>query len=197
MSTETGLSQALSKSGNAQKRVPLRRRSKREPDLASVPTWEEVANTHGRFIYSLAYRLCGNHQDSQDLVQEVLLRVRRGLATYQPGNFEGWLSRITTNAFLDRVRKQKRRPTVPLPDEPDRVLAGSPNIESEIEANDLPEHLQTLLMSLSPDFRAAVVLKDVLGYAYEDISEILDVPIGTVRSRIHRGRGLLRKALTT
>jgi len=119
------------------------------------------------------------------------------LATYQPGNFEGWLSRITTNVFLDRVRKQKRRPTVPLPDEPDRVLTGTPDIESEIEANDLPEHLQELLMSLRPDYRAPIVLKDVLGYAYEDIAEILDVPIGTVRSRIHRGRSQLREALTT
>lgn len=174
-------------------------RSSHQPeatDATSIPTWEEVAETHGRFLYSLAYRLCGNHQDAQDLVQEVLLRVRRGLANYKPGNFEGWLSRITTNAFLDRVRKQKRRPTVPLPDEPDRVMVGSPDLESEIAANDLPEHLQELLLQLAPDYRVVVVLKDVLGYSYEDIAELTDVPIGTVRSRIHRGRGKLKEALT-
>ncbi|MGF1596254.1 MAG: sigma-70 family RNA polymerase sigma factor [Acidimicrobiales bacterium] len=161
-----------------------------------VPTWEEVAHRHGRFLYSLSYRLCGNHQDAQDLVQEVLLRVRRGLATYQPGNLEGWLSRITTNTFLDRVRKQQRRPTVPLPDDPDRIMAGQPDVHAELAARNLPDHLQQLLLALPPDYRAAVVLKDVLGYSYEDIAEILGVPVGTVRSRIHRGRGRLRVALT-
>lgn len=161
----------------------------------SVPSWEEVAQLHGRFLYGLAYRLCGNHQDAQDLVQEVLLRVRRGLANYQPGNFEGWLSRITTNTFLDQVRKKKRRPTVPLPDEPDRVMAGSPDVHAESAARDLPDYLQQLLLDLSPDFRVAVVLADVIGYSYDEISQILDIPVGTVRSRIHRGRGRLREAL--
>ena len=73
-----------------------------------VPTWEEVARDHGRFLYTVAYRLAGNHDDAQDLVQEVLLRVQRGLAGYRPGNLEGWLSRITTNLFLDQVRANKR-----------------------------------------------------------------------------------------
>ncbi len=170
----------------------LRRRTR----ATEVPSWEEVAHTHGRFIYSLAYRLAGNHHDAQDLVQEVLLRVRRGLATYQPGNLEGWLSRITTNAFLDRVRKQKRRPTTPLPDDPDRVLQGSAGIHAELAQHDLPEDLQQLLADLPVDFRVPVVLKDVLGYSYEEIADQLDIPIGTVRSRIHRGRGRLRTALT-
>jgi len=166
-------------------------------DPASIPTWEEVAETHGRFLYSLAYRLCGNHQDAQDVVQEVLLRVRRGLPKYQPGNFEGWLSRITTNTFLDRVRKQQRRPTVPLPDEPDRVLVGAPDVEADMAASDLPQHLQQLLADLAPQYRAPVVLKDVLGFSYDEIADMLDIPIGTVRSRIHRGRGRLREALAS
>ncbi len=171
-------------------------RARRSDQAASaVPTWEEVALTHGRFIYSVAYRLTGNHHDAQDLVQEVLLRVRRGLATYQPGNLEGWLGRITTNAFLDRVRRDKRRPTVPLPDEPDRVIEGSAGIDAELEASDLPDHMQVLLASLPVDYRVPVVMKDVFGYSYEDIAQRLDIPIGTVRSRIHRGRGRLREAL--
>lgn len=124
------------------------------------------------------------------------MRVRRGLNSYQPGNLEGWLSRITTNAFLDRVRKQKRRPTVPLPDDPDRVIAGSPDVDAEMAARDLPEDLQTLLMALQPEYRVAVVLKDVLSFSYEEIAAMVDAPIGTVRSRIHRGRGKLREALT-
>ncbi|MGH9189729.1 MAG: sigma factor, partial [Acidimicrobiales bacterium] len=68
-----------------------------------IPTWEEIARDHGRLLYTLAYRLTGNHDDAQDLVQEVLLRVRKGLETYRPGSLEGWLSRITTNTFIDQV----------------------------------------------------------------------------------------------
>ena len=130
-------------------------------------------------------------------MQEVLLRVRRGLRSYKPGNLEGWLSRITTNAFLDRVRKQKRRPTQALPDEPDRYIEGSPGADAEAAQRDLPQHIQDALADLTPDYRAPVVLKDVIGYSYEEIAEILDVPIGTVRSRIHRGRTRLRTVLAS
>ncbi len=90
----------------------------------AVPTWEEVARDHGRRIYNFAYRLTGNPDDASDLMQEVLLRVRRGLAGYTPGSFEGWLWRITRNAFLDDVRRRKRRPTVALPED-DRSAIGS------------------------------------------------------------------------
>lgn len=161
-----------------------------------VPTWEEVARDYGRFLYMVAYRLTMNHDDAQDLVQDVLLRVQRGLATYQPGSMEAWLSRITTNAFLDRVRRQKRRPTDPLPeDEPDRVLPPSASAADDLDAAGLPAHLQDALADLPEDYRAAVVLCDVLDFSYDEIAEALDVPVGTVRSRIHRGRARLREAL--
>ena len=160
-----------------------------------VPTWEEVARDHGRFLYTVAYRLTGRHDDAQDLVQEVLLRVQRGLATYQPGSMEGWLSRITTNAFLDDVRRRKRRPVEALPDDPERVLAGAPSADEALAAADLPDHLQAALRDLPEDYRAAVVLCDVLGYSYQDIADTLEVPVGTVRSRIHRGRSQLRAVL--
>lgn len=137
-----------------------------------------------------------NHDDAQDLVQDVLLRVQRGLATYQPGSMEAWLSRITTNAFLDRVRRQKRRPTDALPeDDPDRVLPPSDSAADALDAAVLPEHLQEALADLPEDYRAAVVLCDVLGFSYEEIAESLDIPVGTVRSRIHRGRARLRTAV--
>ncbi len=161
-----------------------------------VPTWEEVARDHGRFIYHVAYRLTGDHQEAQDLTQEVLLRVRRGLATYQPGNMEGWLSRITTNAFLDDVRRRKRRPTDPLPDDPERLLEGGSSPDEVLAATVLPDEVQAAIAALPDEHRAAVVLCDVVGHSYEEIAEALDVPVGTVRSRIHRGRAKLRTALT-
>jgi len=169
--------------------------SEAEGPPSRVPTWEEIARDHGRFLYTVAYRLTGNHDDAQDLVQEVLLRVRRGLATYQPGSLEGWLSRITTNAFLDDVRRRKRRPLEVVPDLPERTLGVDADPDETIAQTRLPEDVQAALAALPDDFRAAVVLCDVVGLDYAEIARSLDIPSGTVRSRIHRGRALLRKAL--
>jgi RNA polymerase sigma factor (sigma-70 family) len=160
-----------------------------------APTWEEVARSHGRFLYTVAYRLTGNREDAEDLVQEVLLRVRRGLETYQPGSLEGWLSRIATNAFLDDVRRRKRRPEDLLPEDPDWVLPPTAGADEALAAEVLPDDVQAALGCLPEDFRAAVVLCDVVGLSYHEIGETLQVPVGTVRSRIHRGRAMLRKAL--
>jgi RNA polymerase sigma-70 factor, ECF subfamily len=164
---------------------------------ARVPTWEEVARTHGRFLYALAYRLTGDHDDAQDLVQEVLLRVRRGLATYEPGSLEAWLSRITTNAFLDEVRRRKRRPLEVVPDLPDQVFGTDEEPDEVLAKARLPEDLQRALLALPPEYRAAVVLSDVVGLDYAQVAAALGIPPGTVRSRIHRGRARLREVLAS
>ena len=158
-----------------------------------VPTWEAVARTHGRFLYNVAYRLTGNDDDAYDLVQEALLRVRKGLETYQPGSLEAWLSRIVTNVFLDEVRRRRRRPVEALPEDPERLLPSSPGADEATDS--LPDDVQAALRRLPEDFRTAVVLCDVVGLSYEEIADALSVPVGTVRSRIHRGRRLLRAAL--
>ena len=163
-----------------------------------MPTWEEVARTHGRFLYTVAYRLTGKDDDARDLVQEVLLRLHRGLATYRPGSLEGWLSRITTNVFLDGVRRRQRRPTDLLPEEPERaerVLPASKPAEETFTDATLSADIQRALDGLPLEFRAAVVLCDVAGLPYQEIATSLGVPVGTVRSRIHRGRALLRESL--
>ncbi len=160
-----------------------------------MPTWEDVAREHGAFIYTVAYRLTGTRHDAEDLVQDVLVRVQRGLRTYHPGSMQGWLSRITTNAFLDEVRRKKRRPTDYLPDDAERVLPKSAGADEVLADSSLPDEIQIAVMSLPEDYRAAVVLSDVVGLSYQEISEALDVPIGTVRSRIHRGRSQLRALL--
>jgi RNA polymerase sigma-70 factor (ECF subfamily) len=163
----------------------------------SIPlTWEEVARAHGRKIYNFAYRLSGNPDDAADLVQEVLLRVRQGLAQYQPGSFEGWLWRITRNAFVDELRRRRRRPTAPLPDDFDHSLLGSSPAPEEVLASiSLDEDVQKALLDLPYEFREAVVMCDVVGLSYEEISQAVTVPVGTVRSRIHRGRRMLRERL--
>ncbi|HEY2814330.1 MAG TPA: sigma-70 family RNA polymerase sigma factor [Acidimicrobiales bacterium] len=161
-----------------------------------APSWDTVAREYGRFVYTVAYRLTGNHDDAQDLVQEVLVRVQRGLATYRPGTMEGWLSRIATNAFLDDVRRRKRRPLDLAGDDID-TTATAPSVDEAVAAERLPDHIQVALRSLPDDYRAAVVLCDVVGLTYPEIAESLSVPVGTVRSRIHRGRLLLREVLVS
>lgn len=161
----------------------------------SVPTWEEVARDYGRFLYTVAYRLTGNDDDAQDLVQDVLLRVRRGLDTYRPGSMEGWLSRIATNAFLDDVRRRRRRPLELLPEEPERVIPPSVGADEALAAEVLPDEVQTAVRSLPPEYRVVVVLSDVVGLTYQEISDTLAIPVGTVRSRLHRGRAQLRDVL--
>ena len=161
-----------------------------------VPTWEEVARDHGRRIYNFAYRLTGNPDDASDLMQDVLLRVRRGLPGYTPGTLEGWLWRITRNAFLDDVRRRKRRPTVALPEGDHSSLGASEAPDAVLAESRLPEDLQEALLDLPFDFREAVVMCDVVGLSYDDIAEATGVPVGTVRSRIHRGRKMLRGMLS-
>lgn len=158
-----------------------------------IPTWEEVAREHGRFLYTVAFRLTGNRDDAQDLVQEALLKVRRGLERYEPGSLEGWLARIVTNVFLDDMRRRKRRPSSTLPENPDLVLPPSPAADEV--SHELPADLQAALASIPEDFRVPVVLCDVADQSYEQIAAAVGVPVGTVRSRIHRGRRLLRSTL--
>lgn len=178
------------------RREPRRaRRRWHRRDDGRVPTWEEVARDEGDFIYTVAYRLTGNREDAQDLVQEVLVRVQRGLRSYRPGSLRGWLGRITTNAFLDDARRRARRPVAVLPDDADAVLPTAPDAASASEAERLPEDVQAALAALPTEFRVAVVLADVVGLPYAEIAEQLGVPVGTVRSRIHRGRLALREAL--
>ncbi len=159
-----------------------------------IPTWEDIAREHGRFLYTVAYRLAGSDADAQDLVQEALLRVRRGLETYTPGSLEAWLARIVTNVFLDEVRRRRRRPSTALPEQPDLVLPPTAAADEASEA--LSDAVQDALAALPEEFRTAVVLCDVVGLSYDEIADAQDIPVGTVRSRIHRGRRLLRTALS-
>jgi RNA polymerase sigma-70 factor (ECF subfamily) len=161
-----------------------------------TPTWEDVAQRYGRKIYNFAYRLTGNPDDAADLVQEVLLRVRKGLDSYQPGSFEGWLWRITRNAFLDGIRRKQRRPEAALPEGDHHALGPSPSPDEVLASVRLSDDVQSSLLKLPYDYREAVVLCDVVGLTYDEIAEATDVPVGTVRSRIHRGRKQLRELLT-
>jgi len=164
-------------------------------DVATMPSWDELVREHADRVYRLAYRLSGNQQDAEDLTQETFIRVFRSVQNYQPGTFEGWLHRITTNLFLDMVRRRTRIRMEALPEDYDRVPADEPDPEQIYHDSRLGPDLQAALDSLPPEFRAAVVLCDVEGLSYEEIGATLGVKLGTVRSRIHRGRQALRDYL--
>lgn len=123
------------------------------------------------------------------------MRVFRSLKHYQPGTFEGWLHRITTNLFLDMVRRRAKIRMEALPEDYERVPGTDMTPEEAYSTANLDPALQHALDELSPDFRVAVVLCDVVGMSYEEIAETLGVKMGTVRSRIHRGRAQLRESL--
>ncbi len=159
------------------------------------PTWDEVVRQHSARVYRLAYRLSGNAQDAEDLTQETFVRVFRSLANYQPGTFEGWLHRITTNLFLDMVRRRQRVRFEALPEDAERLPSTGPSPEQVYSDTHFDPQVQAALDALSPEFRVPVVLCDIEGLTYEEISATLDIKLGTVRSRIHRGRVQLRAAL--
>ncbi len=163
---------------------------------AEVPTWDEIVERHSDRVFRLAYRLCGNRHDAEDLTQEVFVRVFRSLDTYTPGTFEGWLHRITTNLFLDSARRKQRIRFDALSDErASRLTSGEATPDIVYADTTFDDDIERALSTLPPDFRAAVVLCDVEGLTYEEIAQIMDAKLGTVRSRIHRGRAMLRNAL--
>lgn len=164
-------------------------------DRAAMPSWDDLVREHADRVYRLAYRLSGNAQDAEDLTQDTFIRVFRSLSNYQAGTFEGWLHRITTNLFLDMVRRRNRIRMEALPEDYARVPSNTPNPEQIYHDSRLDPTLQRALDSLAPDFRAAVVLCDIEGLSYEEIGTTLGVKLGTVRSRIHRGRQAIRDYL--
>lgn len=166
------------------------------PRADAAPSWDEVVERHSARVYRLAYRLTGNKHDAEDLTQDVFVRVFRSLSDYTPGNFEGWLHRITTNLFLDGARRKQRIRFDALADDAaERLASKEPQPEQDFEVRTWDDDVQAALEALSPEFRAAVVLCDVEGLPYDEIAAVLDIKLGTVRSRIHRGRAQLRESL--
>ncbi len=160
------------------------------------PTWDEVVTNHSAKVFRLAFRLTGNKFDAEDLTQEVFVRVFKSLANFKPGTLDGWLHRITTNLFLDQARRKQRIRFDGLTEDAAARLPGNdPGPERTFEFNNLDLDIAAALEALPPDFRAAVVLCDMEGLSYDEVAHALNIKLGTVRSRIHRGRAMLRESL--
>jgi RNA polymerase sigma-70 factor (ECF subfamily) len=158
-------------------------------------------------LYSAALRMTRNPSDAEDLVQETYLKAYRAFGSFQEGtNLKAWLYRILTNTFINTYRARRRRPEQSELDEVEELYlyrrlggleaaAASRSAEEEVLDHFTEAEVKQAVEALPEQFRLAVLLADVEGFSYKEIADILDVPIGTVMSRLHRGRRALQKAL--
>ncbi len=175
--------------------------------MADQATFTDVAMEFMPGLYSAALRMTRNRADAEDLVQETYLKAYRSFGSFTEGtNLRAWLYRILTNTYINNYRAAQRRPELSDVEDVEDLylykrLAGAGGSEAGRSAEDealdrfTDEDVKAALEALPEAFRMAVLLADVEGFSYKEISEITDVPIGTVMSRIHRGRRALQKAL--
>ena len=176
--------------------------------MADQANFERDAMEFAPQLYSAALRMTRNPADAEDIVQETFLKAYRGYHTFTEGtNLKAWLYRILTNTYINRYRKLQRRPSeVELGDLEDFYLfkrigetgtggGASRSAEEEVLESIVDSDVRGALEALPEHFRLPVLLADVEGFSYKEIAEIMDVPIGTVMSRLHRGRKALQKRL--
>jgi RNA polymerase sigma-70 factor (ECF subfamily) len=166
-----------------------------------VARFEALVERYSRHVYAVAYRMAGNEADARDLAQEAFIRVWRALRRIEPGaSLEGWLHRIVTNLYIDLLRRRPKARLQSL-DEPVPTDAGempreradpAVGVEQRVLDAAMDRRVQEALLELSADLRMVVVLADIEGYAYEEIAAMMGVPIGTIKSRLHRARRALR-----
>ncbi|WP_236975376.1 sigma-70 family RNA polymerase sigma factor [Membranihabitans maritimus] len=155
-------------------------------------------------LHTFAYHLAFNDDDAKDLVQETFLKAYKALDSYEPGtNAKAWLFKILKNAYINQYRKRARRPTkvdyedyIGYQDREDQASIDFMDLREEIFDNLIGDEVTSAVNSLPVDFRAVILLCDIEGFTYEEISKIIDVPIGTVRSRLHRARNMLKEKLS-
>ena len=163
--------------------------------------FEDLARREERALYRHALRIVGTTADAEDIVQDALFSAWRSIASFQGLSFRAWLFRIATNRALDQLRSRKRRPELPLdpPDDDDvtwaEPVAPGTDLTQLVGDREALAAVETALGSLPAEQRTALLLRDVEGFAYEEISVITSVEIGTVKSRIHRGRLAVRNVL--
>lgn len=155
-------------------------------------------------LYNFAFHLCYNEADANDLVQEAYLKAFRFIDKYIPGtNAKAWLFKILKNAFINQYRKKSRRPTqvdyeeiTSYHDSEDASYVDFFDLRHEIFQGMMGDEVTNAINALPIDFRTVILLCDIEGFTYEEISKIINIPIGTVRSRLHRARNMLKATLS-
>ncbi|MEK7862164.1 MAG: sigma-70 family RNA polymerase sigma factor [Chloroflexota bacterium] len=165
--------------------------------------FEDLARAEERALYRHAARIVGPGPDAEDVVQDALFSAWRSIASFQGTSFRAWLFRIVTNRALDRVRARKRRPELPLepPDDEDVIWAEpsapGPDLSDLAASREAVLAVEEALRGVPEEQRAALLLRDVEGFAYEEIALMTNAEIGTVKSRIHRARVAVRNVLVS
>ncbi len=163
--------------------------------------WEELVKTHTKRVYALCYRFTNRDNQAQDLTQEVFLRVFKSLGSFRAGegSFVVWLTRLTRNLLVDHYRRTKRDRVTDAIEDKLAVLEQKTGSHSRTEGllagREAGELLQGALQKLSPELREAVILRDLQEMEYREIARVLNVPEGTVKSRLNRGRAELARVL--
>lgn len=163
--------------------------------------WEELVKQHTRRVYSICYRFTNSETDAQDLTQEVFIRVFKSLKSFRAGEglFSVWLARLTRNLLIDYYRRSRMdRATDSLDDQAARLEESSASMartEAILAGREANELLQAALQKLSPDLRETVILRDIEELEYREIAQVLNIPEGTVKSRLNRGRAELARIL--
>jgi RNA polymerase sigma-70 factor (ECF subfamily) len=178
---------------------------KRSAKSANDVLFERELLPHVGALQTFAYHLTYNQDDADDLVQETYMKAYRFIDKYEQGtNAKAWLFKILKNAYINEYRKKIRQPTkvdfediVTYHDTDDDRISGYSDLRQEIFENMMGDEVTTAINSLPLDFRTVILLCDIEGFTYEEIASIIDVPIGTVRSRLFRARNLLKEKLTT
>lgn len=166
-----------------------------------LEAFNQLVLEYQRLAYSVAYRMLQDQDSASDAVQESFIKAYRALDTFRGGSFKSWLMRIVANSCYDILRARQRRATDSIDDESSEqeyaphLVDGAESPQSYAERMELSEYIESCIGSLPSDQRLAITLCDVHGYAYEEISEITGVPMGTVKSRISRARRRLRDYL--
>ena len=185
-------------SGTSESEVQLLIERARSGDTRA---FEDLARREERALYRHALRIVGTTSDAEDIVQDALFSAWRSIASFQGLSFRAWLFRIATNRALDQLRSRKRRPELPLdPPDDDEVtwaepVAPGPDLAQIAGDREALAAVEAALEALPAEQRTALLLRDVEGFAYEEIAVITSVEIGTVKSRIHRGRLAVRNTL--
>lgn len=173
----------------------------KEAKSGSVEAFEELIKQCQKKVFNIAYKMTGNYDDANELAQEAFIRAYKSINKFKGDSlFSTWIYRITTNVCLDELRKRKNQKVISLDEDikyndeevKQQIKDESPGPEKILEKKEINGLIRECIESLPPDYKTVIILRDIEGFSYEEISKIVNCPEGTVKSRINRARKTLR-----